>query len=78
MTPGTEFIDENCYVNLYAYEDQGWYTDLTVNDDGTMIAYFYDYNDYNQGLTSEPPKPIIVDNIPKCSPKGETATEVNT
>lgn len=73
FTPGTEYLDENCYVDLYAYEDQGIYSDLAVNDDGTMTAYFYDYNDYLKGLTLDPPKPIKVD-LPACTPANKEAT----
>ncbi len=71
FTPDSSFIDPtDCSVDLYAYEDQGIYADLTVNDDGTMTAYFYDYNDYLQGLTDTPPKPIVFD-LPPCTPTAE-------
>ncbi len=71
FTPDSRFIDPtDCTVDLYAYEDQGIYSDLNINDDGTMTAYFYDYNDYLQGLTDTPPKPIVVD-LPPCTPTAE-------
>jgi len=64
--PGRDFLNpDDCTVDLYAYEDQGIYADLIIKKDGTMVAYFYDYTGYLDGMTTEKPTPIIVD-LPAC------------
>jgi hypothetical protein len=65
LAAAKEFIDDDCYVNLYAYEDQGIYADLLTHDDGTLTAYFFDYKNAQPGA---PPTPIPV-NLPQCVPK---------
>jgi|GEM_PF-2950780 len=66
---GEEFIDKNCYVNLYAYQDEGIYADLTQRMDGTMQATFYDYDHLDsQGM----PGRVTVE-LPPCIP-AETPT----
>jgi hypothetical protein len=65
LATAKEFIDDDCYVNLYAYEDQGIYADLLTHDDGTLTAYFFDYKNAKPG---ELP-PSVSRDLPKCVPK---------
>ena len=63
------FIDDDCNVDLYAFEDQGIYADLLTHDDGTMTALLYDYKNLDQ---SGQPGMYSV-NLQACTPKN-TAT----
>ena len=65
LAAAKSFIDDDCYVDLHAYEDQGIYADMFVHDDDTMTALFYNYKDWKQGDPS--PEPVVID-LPACVP----------
>jgi hypothetical protein len=67
---GNDFIDENCYVNLYAYQEEGFYADLDQHADGSMTALLYDY----ETLDSNGLPTMIEIELPPCVPERERVT----
>lgn len=55
-----------CDYDPYGMEEQGYYSDLIIYDDGSMDVLLYDYNDWNPRQPE--PEPTIAP-LPACTPQ---------